>query len=203
MWWWMRGFKCLRWMWQRLWLEMLILFWIASTTWRRKWSCWVFAIKTTSRFQLIGISRFLFNCAKIISSMGSAAKFNPTPILIADISHTKEDALARTVRAKLRKLNIHTGIPVVYSRERTKFSPVSPLKSPEVREEGKVDRDEFAPMPNFRSTILPVLGFNFVFSLILFRSIACYFRCCHGRLCSQRFVWPSIETSHHLIYRIK
>ncbi|MEH7223132.1 tRNA threonylcarbamoyladenosine dehydratase [Bacillus sp. JJ1566] len=53
----------------------------------------------------------------IISSMGAANKMDPTRFMIADISKTHTDPMAKVIRTKLRKEGIHKGIPVVFSDE--------------------------------------------------------------------------------------
>ena len=52
----------------------------------------------------------------LISCMGAANKLDPTAFRIADINKTKMDPLAKVIRKKLRKLNIHR-LKVVYSEE--------------------------------------------------------------------------------------
>ncbi|KAJ1509694.1 hypothetical protein HMI56_006670 [Coelomomyces lativittatus] len=85
----------------------------------------------------------------LISSMGSGSKCDPTRIRISDISETISDPLARAVRGALRKLNITHGINVVYSSEIA--------QTPLIKAKGD-NPEDFAPLPNFRSSILPVLG---------------------------------------------
>lgn len=53
----------------------------------------------------------------IISSMGAAAKLDPTKIRVADISATTTCRLARIMRKLLRKEGIQQGVTVVYSVE--------------------------------------------------------------------------------------
>ena len=53
----------------------------------------------------------------IISSMGAANKMDPTRFMIADISKTHTDPIAKVIRQKLRKEGIRKGIPVVFSDE--------------------------------------------------------------------------------------
>ena len=54
---------------------------------------------------------------KIVSSMGSGGKMDPTRVEITDISKTNYCALAKVVRKKLAKIGIIKGLPVVYSTE--------------------------------------------------------------------------------------
>jgi tRNA A37 threonylcarbamoyladenosine dehydratase len=54
---------------------------------------------------------------KIISSMGAGGKTDPTKMKIADISKTKECKFAQTVRKRLKKEGIRTGVIAVFSEE--------------------------------------------------------------------------------------
>lgn len=54
---------------------------------------------------------------KVASSMGAGNRLDPTRIKLADISKTEVCPLARVVRQRLRRLNIHKGILTVYSDE--------------------------------------------------------------------------------------
>lgn len=53
----------------------------------------------------------------VISSMGAGNKLDPTKFVVADISKTHTDPLARAVRQRLRRLGITSGIKVVFSTE--------------------------------------------------------------------------------------
>jgi tRNA A37 threonylcarbamoyladenosine dehydratase len=53
----------------------------------------------------------------IISSMGAAAKLDPTGIRVADISETHKCRMARSVRKLLKKQGIERGVKVVFSTE--------------------------------------------------------------------------------------
>ncbi len=53
----------------------------------------------------------------IISSMGAAAKLDPSCIQVADISQTHKCRMARSVRKLLKKEGITRGVRVVYSTE--------------------------------------------------------------------------------------
>lgn len=57
------------------------------------------------------------NNIKIISSMGTGNKMNPTKLTITDISKTQYDPLARIIRRKLKELGINKKVPVVCSME--------------------------------------------------------------------------------------
>ncbi|CAG8539029.1 3963_t:CDS:2 [Ambispora gerdemannii] len=92
------------------------------------------------------------NHLPIISSMGAGAKADPTRVQISDISQTFEDPLARAVRRRLRRMDVESGITVVYSTEKPNIK-LLPL------DESRIDNaDEYATLPDFRSRILPVLG---------------------------------------------
>jgi len=91
---------------------------------------------------------------KVISACGSAAKCDPTRIRISTIEGTSEDPLARAIRQRLRlshKLS-NTGIPVVYSTERTTRG-LLPLK--DFQEENP---QEYQTLDKFRVRILPVIA---------------------------------------------
>ncbi|ORZ39044.1 hypothetical protein BCR44DRAFT_1387121 [Catenaria anguillulae PL171] len=91
----------------------------------------------------------------VIASMGSGAKADPSRIFLCDISETTEDPLARSVRYQLRKqYGIDHNVPVVYSTERA--TPGLGLIQPGAA--GSTDLAEFAPLPTFRASILPVMG---------------------------------------------
>lgn len=59
----------------------------------------------------------------IISAMGTGNKFDPSALVVTDISKTQGCPLARTMRKELRKRGIHQ-LKVVYSTE----LPTSPLR---------------------------------------------------------------------------
>jgi tRNA A37 threonylcarbamoyladenosine dehydratase len=61
---------------------------------------------------------------KIVSSMGTGNKLGTKPLQITDISKTKVCPLARAVRLHLRKENIYSGVPVLYSEELPLRQPV-------------------------------------------------------------------------------
>lgn len=53
----------------------------------------------------------------IACAMGAGLRVAPERLRIADISQTQGCALARKLRRALREINIHDGVPVVYSTE--------------------------------------------------------------------------------------
>ena len=57
------------------------------------------------------------NGLKLVSSMGSGAKYDITKIRIADLSKSFNCPLAYMVRKKLRHMGISKGFPVVFSEE--------------------------------------------------------------------------------------
>lgn len=97
------------------------------------------------------------NKVPVISSGGAACKSDPTRINIADISKTEEDPLARSVRIKLGKKGIVSGIPLVFSAEKPdpRKAKLLPLDETEL---AKGDVDQLSALRNFRVRILPVLG---------------------------------------------
>ena len=70
------------------------------------------------------VTRCIALQVKIISAMGTGNKFDPSALVVTDISKTQGCPLARTVRKELRKRGIHH-LKVVYSTE----LPASPLAS--------------------------------------------------------------------------
>jgi tRNA A37 threonylcarbamoyladenosine dehydratase len=65
----------------------------------------------------------ILNCLKlkikIVSSMGSGGKLDPSQVTAADISKTFNCGLARAVRKKLKKYKIYKGFRAVFSPEDT------------------------------------------------------------------------------------
>jgi tRNA threonylcarbamoyladenosine dehydratase len=69
----------------------------------------------TSKLHLIATCRQ--RGVPIVSSMGAAAKLDPTKITVADISRTHTCRMARAVRKLLKQRGISDGVKVVYSTE--------------------------------------------------------------------------------------
>lgn len=93
----------------------------------------------------------------VISSGGASTKSDPTRINVSDITQTEEDPLARSVRRRLKKRGVITGIPFVFSAEKPDPRKAKLLPLPdEEYEKGKVD--ELSALRDFRVRILPVLG---------------------------------------------
>lgn len=94
---------------------------------------------------------------EVISSMGASTKSDPTRINVGDLTTTEEDPLARSVRRRLKKRGITTGIPVVFSAEKPDPRKAKLLPLPdEEYEKGEVG--ELSALKDFRVRILPVLG---------------------------------------------
>lgn len=66
---------------------------------------------------------------RVISSMGSGGKTDPSKIEIADISETHDCKLARMVRKRLHRLGIRSGVKAVFSPEEVPSSAVIPEQS--------------------------------------------------------------------------
>lgn len=93
----------------------------------------------------------------VISSMGAGCKSDPTRVFIGDISNSTDDPLSRSTRRRLRLQGVKSGIPVVYSSEKTAPGKAQLLPLPEEQfAAGSVD--ELGVLPTFRARILPVLG---------------------------------------------
>lgn len=61
---------------------------------------------------------------RVISSMGSGGKLDPSQVRIADISQSHDCNLARVVRKRLHRLGISNGVTVVFSPEEVPESAV-------------------------------------------------------------------------------
>jgi tRNA threonylcarbamoyladenosine dehydratase len=97
------------------------------------------------------------NDIRVISSMGAGCKSDPTRILIGDISTSTDDALSKSTRRRLRMAGVASGIPCVFSTEKTGPGKAQLLPLPEEEFiKGKVG--ELGVLPDFRVRILPVLG---------------------------------------------
>jgi len=63
----------------------------------------------------------LYHCVKkelkVVSSMGSGGKLNPTMIKVEDIAKTNHCDFAYDIRKRLHKLGVYTGITAIYSPE--------------------------------------------------------------------------------------
>ena len=94
---------------------------------------------------------------RMISSMGTGCKSDPSRIFIGDISTSLEDRLSRSTRRQLRALGIDKGIPVVYSTEKPGPRKARILPLPD-EEQTKGDVGELSILPDFRVRILPVIG---------------------------------------------
>ncbi|KAI9471000.1 MAG: hypothetical protein EXX96DRAFT_374731 [Benjaminiella poitrasii] len=75
---------------------------------------------------------------KIVSAMSAGLKADPTLVQVTDVSDSSSDPLARMYRRQLRKFNIVSDLPIVYSVEKNT----------------RVDKQ----VPDFRTRSLPVLG---------------------------------------------
>ncbi|KEZ39271.1 Uncharacterized protein C1A6.10 [Scedosporium apiospermum] len=93
----------------------------------------------------------------VISAAGSGCKSDPTRVMVGDISGTTNDPLSRSTRRRLKLQGVTSGVPVVYSVEKSGEGKASlmPLADEEF-EKGSVG--DLGALPNFRVRILPVLG---------------------------------------------
>ena len=107
---------------------------------------------------------------KVVSACGSAAKCDPTRIRISSLEHSSEDPLARAVRQRLRLRHglVNSGVPVVYSTERTSRG-LLPLKDFQA-----TNPKEFQTLDKFRVRILPVIA---PLPAIMGNAIASYVLC--------------------------
>ncbi len=67
--------------------------------------------------KILLIQKTLENNLKLVSSLGTGGRLDPTQIQIADISQSYGDKLGRQLRKKLHKLGIYQGFKVVFSPE--------------------------------------------------------------------------------------
>jgi tRNA threonylcarbamoyladenosine dehydratase len=110
---------------------------------------------------------------RVLSSMGSGCKSDPTRVQIGDISETTEDPLSRSTRRGLRARGIDKGIQVVFSTERPSkdTAKLLPLDEEEFQ---KGNVNELSSLPNFRVRILPVVGLSLLREMADFRNDAGY-----------------------------
>ncbi|KAK8016229.1 hypothetical protein PG993_014418 [Apiospora rasikravindrae] len=93
----------------------------------------------------------------VISAMGAGCKSDPTRITVGDIGNSTDDRLSRATRRRLKLLGITSGIPTVFSTEKTGDGKAELLPLPEGEfQKGSVG--DLGPLPDFRARILPVLG---------------------------------------------
>jgi tRNA A37 threonylcarbamoyladenosine dehydratase len=97
------------------------------------------------------------NNLPVISSMGAGCKSDPTRVFIGDISASTDDPLSRSTRRRLRLKGVKSGIPVVFSAEKTAPGKATLLPLPE-EQYAKGSVNELGVLPDFRVRILPVLG---------------------------------------------
>lgn len=69
---------------------------------------------------------------KLVSSMGSGAKVDPSQIKIADIADSYKCSLARAVRKRLHRMGIKSGFKVVFSTEENLDNSVVSLDDDEL-----------------------------------------------------------------------
>ncbi|CEJ90819.1 Putative Ubiquitin-protein ligase molybdopterin-converting factor [[Torrubiella] hemipterigena] len=93
----------------------------------------------------------------VVSSMGAGCKGDPTKITISDIGFSTDDGLSRATRRRLKLQGITSGIPVIFSTEKTGEGKAELLPLSE-EEFSKGTVGDLGVMPNFRVRILPVLG---------------------------------------------
>ena len=130
------------------------------------------------------------NKIRVVCACGSAAKCDPTRLRISTVENSSEDPLARAIRQRLRLQRglTNTGIPVVYSTERTTRG-LLPLKDFQAD-----NPKEFQTLDKFRVRILPVIA---PLPSIMGNAIASYILC---QLAEQPFTplttAPASSASH-------
>jgi len=73
--------------------------------------------------------------AKVFSSMGAALRFDPTQVRVAELFDVKGDALAKAVRARMKKMGVkpYKKIRCVYSLENSQMSKVESQKTEKIK----------------------------------------------------------------------
>ncbi|KAK8851614.1 ubiquitin-protein ligase molybdopterin-converting factor [Apiospora arundinis] len=93
----------------------------------------------------------------VISAMGAGCKSDPTRITVGDIGTSTDDRLSRATRRRLKLQGVTSGIPTVFSTEKTGDGKAELLPLPEEElQKGAVG--DLGVMADFRVRILPVLG---------------------------------------------
>lgn len=91
----------------------------------------------------------------LISSMGTANKLDPTQFVVADISKTHMDPIAKVIRQRLRKLGIHKGVQVVFSPEKP-LEPMQELYDEVGKKDSEIRKEKNPPASN--GFVPPVAG---------------------------------------------
>jgi len=91
----------------------------------------------------------------LISSMGTANKLDPTQFVVADISKTHMDPIAKVIRQRLRKLGIHKGVQVVFSPEKP-LEPIQELYDEIGKKDSEIRKEKNPPASN--GFVPPVAG---------------------------------------------
>ncbi len=87
----------------------------------------------------------LQNELRVVSSMGSGGKLDPSLVRIADISKSEYCRLAKMVRKRLHKLGVKRGITVVYSTETVVDSAVVLTKDEEPNKNSTIGTISYMP----------------------------------------------------------
>lgn len=89
---------------------------------------------------------------KVVCSGGAGMRTDPTKLLVRDISNTSYDPQTKSIRNKLKKRKINSGIPVLYSNE---SAQVELLPLQDHQEENPAD---FRLLDKMRVRVVPVVG---------------------------------------------
>ncbi len=87
----------------------------------------------------------LQNGLRVVSSMGSGGKLDPSLVRIADISRSEYCRLAKMVRKRLHKLGIRRGITVVYSTEEVSNSAIDTTANDEPNKNSTIGTISYMP----------------------------------------------------------
>lgn len=87
----------------------------------------------------------LQNEFRVVSSMGSGGKLDPSLVRIADISRSEYCRLAKMVRKRLHKLGVRRGITVVYSTEEVSSSAIDLTENDEPNKNSTIGTISYMP----------------------------------------------------------
>ncbi|MBO5974210.1 MAG: tRNA threonylcarbamoyladenosine dehydratase [Paludibacteraceae bacterium] len=87
----------------------------------------------------------LQNELRVVSSMGSGGKLDPSLVRIADISKSEYCRLAKMVRKRLHKLGVRRGITVVYSTEEVSSSAIDLTENDEPNKNSTIGTISYMP----------------------------------------------------------
>ncbi len=116
---------------------------ILESTLSEGWDYVVDAIDTLS--PKLNLLRICYqNKIPVVSSMGSGGKTDPSSVQIADISKTYNCGLAKMIRKRLHRLEIYSGIEVVFSNEKVNKEAI--IEEEEINKKSNVGTISYMPV---------------------------------------------------------